>query len=145
MADRKPGRPARLDVVRGKEHLAISVTPQAAPGQSEPAPKTRRAQSQAEPVVLGLTVESLTKDLAGKYGVRLASGVIVTAVEPDLPAEQRGIKAGDVITEINRRHVSTAEQFHDAVKSADLKRGVWLNVNRDGESRMVVLKQSDHD
>jgi serine protease Do len=143
VADKKPGSATRLDLVRGKEHLAINVTPQAAPGVAGLAAKTHRFQSPAEPAALGLTVTGLTKDLASQYGVDLTSGVIVTAVEPDLPAYQRGVKAGDVITAVNRRQVSTPQQFRDAVKSADLKSGVMLNLISDGESRFLVLKQSD--
>jgi len=143
VADKKPGRVTCLDVVRGKEHLAINVTPQAAPGQTGLAAKTRRTQSQAEPVSLGLTVEGLTKDLARQFGVSLTSGVIVTAVEPDSPAGQGRVRTGDVITEVNRRRVSTPQQFHDAMKAADLRRGLILNFISDGENQFVVLKQSD--
>ena len=37
------------------------------------------------------------------------------------PADESGIKPGDVITEINRKQVATPRQFRDAVKSADPK------------------------
>ncbi len=143
VAGKKPGRATRLDVVRGKEHLAISVTPQVMPAQEELAAKTRRSQSQAQPAALGLSVQGLTKDLAKHYGVDFTAGVIVTAVEPDSPADERGLKAGDVVTEVNRRPVSTPRQFGDAVKAADLRRGVMLNLISQGESRFVVLKGSD--
>jgi serine protease Do len=145
VAGKKPGRATRLDVVRGKEHLAISVTPQVMPAPEELAAKTHRSQSQAQPAALGLSVQGLTKDLAKHYGVDLTAGVIVTAVEADSPADQRGLKAGDVITEVNRRPVSTLRQFGEAVKAADLRRGVMLNLISEGESRFVVLKQSDDD
>jgi len=143
VAGKKPGRATRLDVVRGKEHLAISLTPQAMPEQEELAARTRRSQSQPQPAALGLSVQGLTKDSAKQYGVDLSAGVIVTAVEPDSLAEQGGVKAGDVITDVNRRHVSTARQFGEAVKAADLRRGVMLNLISEGQSRFIVLKQSD--
>jgi S1-C subfamily serine protease len=88
-------------------------------------------------------VRGLSKELAKLYGVDLSAGVIVTAVEPDSPADQGGVKAGDVITEVNRRHVSTPGQFGEAVKAADVRRGVMLNLISDGQSRFVVIKQSD--
>jgi serine protease Do len=140
VAGKKPGCATRLEVVRGKEYLAVNVTPQVMPGQDDLAAKTRHSQSQAEPAALGLAVEDLTKDSARQHGVDLTAGVIVTAVEPDSPADQHGVKAGDVITEVNRRHVATPRQFRDAVKLADPRRGVMLNLISEGESRFVVLK-----
>jgi serine protease Do len=142
VADKKPGRPAMLSVVRGKEHLNIKVTPGVMPVEEEFATKTHGNHSGIEPASLGLTVQGLTKDLAQEYGVEIMGGVLVTAVEQDSPAEARGIRAGDVITEINRQHITTLRQFRDAVKSADPKRGMMVNLVGESGSRFVVLKDS---
>jgi len=58
----------------------------------------------------------------------------------DSPAQARGIQPGDVITEINRKKVTNARQFRDALKSADKKKGMMLNLMSNGASRFVVLK-----
>jgi serine protease Do len=142
VADKTPGRPAMLSVVRGKEHLNIKVTPGVMPIVEEIAAKTHGNHSGIEPASLGLTVQGLTKDLAQEYGVEVMGGVLVTAVEQDSPAEARGIRAGDVITEINRQHITTLRQFRDAVKSADPKRGMMVNLVGESGSRFVVLKDS---
>jgi serine protease Do len=142
VADKKPGRLSVVSVVRGKEHLTVKVTPGAMPAMEELAAKPRGARSTIEPASLGLTVQGLTKDLAEQYGVEVSAGVLVTAVEQNSPADLRGIRAGDVITEVNRQRVSTLRQFHDAVKSADPKRGMMVNLVGEGGSRFVVLKDS---
>jgi serine protease Do len=140
VADKKAGQLSLLGVVRGREHLTIKVIPGAMPAGEELVVKPRESHNEIEPTGLGLTVQSLTKDLAEQYGVEVISGVLVTAVEQDSPADVRGIKAGDVITEINRQRVSTLRQFRDAVKSADAKRGMMVNLVGEGGSRFVVLK-----
>ena len=95
----------------------------------------------AEPANFGLTVRPITKELADEYGVEASSGLLVTAVEPGSPAEDKGIKAGDVITEVNRRPVASMKQFRDALGSADSKNGVIVNFNSKGTSRITVLKE----
>ena len=100
------------------------------------------AAGEAKPAPLGLTVEALNKELARQYGVEMVSGVIVTAVEQDSPAAEQGIQPGDVITEINRERISTPRQFRDALKAADAKSGLMLNLISNGASRFVVLKES---
>jgi serine protease Do len=143
IADKKPGRMAVLAVVRGKEHLTVKVTPGVMPAAEELAAKPRVPRGAIEPASLGLTVQGLTKALAEQYGVEVIAGVLVTGVEQDSPADLRGIRAGDVITEINRQRVATLRQFHDALKLADPKRGMMVNLVGQNGSRFVVLKAGD--
>jgi serine protease Do len=144
IAGKKPGQPTVLSVVRGKDHLSIKVTPEALPSEQELTAKSR-SESSGEVVdaPLGLTVQALSKALADQYGIGVTAGVIVTAVEQDSPADQQGIKAGDVITEVNRKHVSNPRQYREALKTADAKGGLMLNLLSDGTSRFVVLKDTD--
>jgi serine protease Do len=135
IAGKKPGASANLAVVRGKEHLTVKATTGSMPTRDE-----LTVTSQGEPANFGLTVKGLTKESAAQYGIDLLSGVLVVAVEQDSPADLHGIKAGDVITEINRKRISTPRQFRDAVISADAKRGLMVNLVSDGSRKFVVLK-----
>jgi serine protease Do len=142
IADRKPGVVTLLSVVRGKEHLSVQVTPGAMPAVEELAAKPRGSRSVIEPASLGLSVQGLTKESAQLYGVDVTAGVLVTAVEQDSPADARGIRAGDVITEINRQRISSLRQYREAMKAADPKRGMTINLVGEGGNRFVVLKDS---
>jgi len=137
---KKAGSTAVLDIVRAKKHLTVKVIPGVMPEKPVMAATEEQGHGAAQSTGLGLTVQGLSKELAEEYGVDVTSGVIVTAVEKDSPAEMQEIKAGDVITAINRKHVATPAQFRDAVKSADPKHGLMVNLVNENGSRFVVVK-----
>jgi serine protease Do len=62
---------------------------------------------------LGITVEAVPGPLASK-GVH---GVLVTQVKPGSFADESGLAAGLVITEINRQPVTSLEQFQSLVSA----------------------------
>jgi serine protease Do len=142
IAAKPPGKVTVLNVVRAKQHLSIKVTVAALPPEQEMTAETHPSNGQAEAVSLGLTVEPMSKDLASQYGIDQIPGVIVTAVQQDSAADESGLKPGDVITEINRKRVGSPRQFRDAVKSADAKGGIMINLISNGASRFVVLKDN---
>ena len=80
---------------------------------------------------LGLTV---TKSENGK-------GLVVTDVDPDSDAADRGIQPGDVITSVNSTEVNGTEDvtkaMADAVKSG--RKAVLMQITRDDNNRFVAL------
>jgi len=116
------------------------------------------AAKTVEVKVAKLADETATNDKApasGKWGLRLREltpedraqreldakeGVLVGAVEPGSPAEEAGIKAGDVIVEANRKKVSSVAQVRDeAAKVADGKPLLLLVKPTDGNDRFAAL------
>lgn len=51
----------------------------------------------------GLSVQELTRELAGQLGLRTTQGLLVAGVDPDSPAERLGIRRGTVIERIDGR------------------------------------------
>ena len=80
---------------------------------------------------LGLTV---TKSDDGK-------GLVVTDVDPDSDAADRGIQAGDVITAVNSQEVAgvddIAKAMADAAKAG--RKSVLVQISRDDTNRFVAL------
>jgi len=70
---------------------------------------------------LGVAIQDLSKDLAEYYKLENGKGVLVTEVFPGDPADRAGIKAKDIILEVNGRQVETTRDLTGMV--ADLKVG----------------------
>jgi serine protease Do len=137
----KPGHLLTLNVVRAREHLVIQVQTAALPSDSGLADASHQpAAGGMETPTFGLAVQALTRDLADHYGVDPDSGIIVTAVERDSPAEAEGVQPGDVITRINRQPVTNLRQFRQALKASDAKKGVMFDLISNGSSRLIILK-----
>jgi serine protease Do len=135
-----PGHVLALNIVRGKEHLSVKVQTEALPADAELAAAKPRPNTEAKSPVFGLSVQTMSADLAGQYGVAPGVGVVVTAVESDSPAAENGIQEGDVITDINRQRITSPQQFRQALKAANAKKGIKVYVKRNGSSRLVILK-----
>ena len=141
---KKIGTPMTLDVLRPDaafrvKEIKIRITPQTWP---EPTKSDKEETPPADNTLgLGLTVETLTKALAVEYEVDVRPGVIVTAVHKDGVADRKGFQTGDVITEVNLKPAANYRQFKEALKAADLKKGVMLHLVGEGATRFEVLRK----
>jgi len=133
---------ARLDSKMKTKNIKVSVTPEAWPdSQAMQTARSTRKTSPDKATSLGLTVQNITKDLAEKLGVEQGEGVIITEVKRGSAAEQKGFKAGDIITMVNRQPVTNTREFNQAIRNSDLKKGVIINYTSRGTGRFEVLKE----
>lgn len=65
------------------------------------------------------------------------NGVEVTAVEPGSPAAQRGLRAGDVITAVNRIAVQDVNQLTQIARSSDV---LFLLIKRGDRSLLLQIR-----
>jgi Do/DeqQ family serine protease len=134
------GKQVTLDVVRDGKKLKIKVAPGEFPDDREK--QVASARSPGTSSGLGLKVKALTPDLAEQFGLEKSSGVVVVEVDPGSPAERKGIQPGDVITRVNRRPIATLKDFKDAIKDADLKKGVAISLVGEEGHRFEIIKDS---
>ena len=73
--------------------------------------KVDRAETPSSHKSLGIAVQDLTPEIAQGLGLKKATGVVVTQVEPGSPAAEAGLQTGDVIREVNRKPVKNADDF----------------------------------
>ena len=129
-------------VIRGDKHIKVKVRPGEVPDDSTPVVNRRKAREAPEPEFLGIKVQALTTDLAKQFEVDLTEGVIVSEVESGSVAEQKGIRPGEIITDLNRHKVTNVREFKEALKAADPKKGILVNLIGEGGRRFEVLKDS---
>lgn len=65
--------------------------------------------------VLGIEMQDLTPELTSAFGLTEKKGAVITKVVPDTPANQAGLKPGDIITAINNQPVKTASDIRNRV------------------------------
>ena len=78
---------------------------------------------------IGITTNTLTKQLADYFGVSDDKGVLVTSVKEGSPAAKAGLKAGDVITEVDGEKIDEV---------GDLSRAI--NRKSDGDISLTVVR-----
>ena len=129
------GRQVPVTVVREGKKVALNVTvaQMDEPGQ----PVVAQAEEAKGP--LGLTVETVTPSIAKELKLSEPRGVIVRGVRSGSPAENAGIRAGDVITEVDRQAVADAAQMKRALEKHPKGAPVVVMVRRDGTSLYVAL------
>lgn len=86
---------------------------------------------------LGLTVQTLTQELAQRLGYEGLTGVVVTRVESGSEAARKGIKVGMLIMEVNREPVKSTREFYEAIEKG-AKRGTCLLLVNDGRYTSLV-------
>ena len=90
--------------------------------------------------LLGLQLQDLTPELADALGYAAGKGVLVSAVEPDSPADQVGIERGLVIYRIGKFVVNSVKEAETVLAQADTGSSVDLAVGivgRGGRGRRI--------
>jgi serine protease Do len=141
VGETKPGTTVPVKILRDGATKTLEVTVQQLPG-SEQLAKNSSPNSSDNGTLNGVTVSDL--DQQTRQELKLpenVKGVVITEVQPDSPAADAGLKQGDVIQEINRHPVKTAEEAvrltEDTKDKVTLLR-IWSN----GGSHYVVVDES---
>ena len=98
----------------------------------------------ATATALGMTVGELNDEARTKFGIGPdVSGVVVTEVAANSAAAERGVVAGEVITEIAQETVSTPKDVLDriaALKEQGRKNALLMLASKTGELRFVTIR-----
>ena len=89
---------------------------------------------------LGVMIQPLTPELAKAFKLSDTSGALVGGVSPNTPAEEAGLKEGDVITEVNGKKGSDSRHVRLLISQNPPGSKVTLTVLRDGKAREFTAK-----
>ena len=135
-----PGETTKVEIVRNQQRMVLEV---ALSERRDQAVVASLPQSRTE-VKLGVDIQDLTAALADKFKLRETRGVLITKVEPGSLAQAEGLRAGDLIKEVNRVDVASVGEFTGAISKVRRGDTVHLRVLRESRAFYVVLKPSDH-
>ncbi|MPT25041.1 MAG: Do family serine endopeptidase [Starkeya sp.] len=144
IARKKPGVTVKLSVLRDGKSMTIPVTLEQLPTDVASADKSKADQGDQED---GKGIPRLGLSLAPAKGVAGAGdiGVVVTDVDPNGPAAERGIKAGDVILDVGGKPVMTPAEVRDGLATAkkDNRKAVLMRVKSEQGTRFVAISLGD--
>ena len=137
-----PGESVPVKILRDGETKTLDVTVKELPGTEQLA-KNDSNHPDDNGTLNGVTVADIDSNARQQFELPGAvKGVVVTEVDPNSPSAEAGLKPGDVIQEINRKPVKTAEEAVKMTEKATDKTTL-LRVWRDGGSRYVVVDESN--
>ncbi|MGE0040873.1 MAG: DegQ family serine endoprotease [Vicinamibacterales bacterium] len=86
---------------------------------------------------LGVTVQSVTSDIAAGLGLSSVQGALVSDVTAGGPADKAGIERGDVIIGLEGHSVADSNALRNEVASSTPGSAIAIDVLRDGKTRQL--------
>jgi serine protease Do len=96
---------------------------------------------------IGVSAQSITPELAAGLGLKRDWGVILGDVLPDGPADQAGLKPGDIILALDGKPMENARQFEVNLYSIPLQQKVTVEYQRgiDTLKASVMVSEREDD
>jgi serine protease Do len=132
------GKKAQIKVIRKGSEQKLAV--QLGELQSEPTLASAE-EPESKPGAYGLQVQPLTPQIAEQLQLEDTEGILVSGVKAGSPAEEAGLRRGDVILEVNQERVTDLAEFREALSKS--KKGALLLVSRGGSEIIVPLKAGE--
>ena len=128
------GVPVKLWREKGEKTLEIKIgeTPEET-AQVEPSGGGKSKS------LLGLETRPITPEIARQLNLRTTEGVLVARVEDEGPAAEAGLQRGDVIREINRQRIRSAQDFDRATQGLKPGDRVTVLLQRGPQSLYVAF------
>ena len=138
-----------LEIIRNGQRRTVSVQIAERPTEEELArlnnienpdaaasdegkPEDQSASQRSAQSALGLSLQTLTPEIARRLNLRDARGLVVAAVDPNSDAGQKGLQPGDLVLSIDQTAATTPEAALSAIEAARRanRRTVLLLVRR---------------
>ena len=148
-----PGDEVKIQIIRdGKEKSLIATLGSSDDANYSTSPKFKwygappsvskhysYKQSDSPNKYIGVSLQNLTGQLGDYFGVNDGKGTLIAEVVEDSPAEKSGLKAGDVITEVDGNPVDKISDVQRAVQHKDNGESIELTILRDKKKREIAV------
>jgi serine protease Do len=89
---------------------------------------------------IGAQVQDVTADIADSIGLKDHKGALVADVTEGGPAQKAGMKAGDVVLDVNGHQVSSASDLTRQIALASPGQDIRLKIRRNGAIQAVTVQ-----
>jgi serine protease Do len=140
-----PGSTIKLGLVRDGKDMTVSAKlgDYANVDKQAKADEDNKAQDEAKvsPGSFGFSLAPISPEARQQLGLKDAvKGALIASVESGSPAEDQGLRAGDIIQQVGHESVDSAKDAAAKLKEAkDGKKPVLMKVYREGSSRFVAV------
>lgn len=92
---------------------------------------------------LGISVQDITPDIAKSLNKKDQNGALISEVFKGDPADKAGIKAGDVVTEINGKSIKDTHDLLLTIASLKVSEKIKVKVLRDGKENTFTVTAAE--
>jgi len=134
------GSIVKLKIARDGQIYTLSVTVAQLPSETFQEVKiARQTRGKFENPFKGLSVIDLEPSMAKQIGIDPDDrGVVVYKIEQGSPAENTGLRKGDLIMEIERQKITSTSDFQKAIQKIS-RNDVLVLINRGGKKFYMIL------
>jgi serine protease Do len=132
-----PGSEVKLNVLRAGTPQQVTVKVGTFPSKEERASLDQKGTGSS---LDGVSVESLTPETARQMKLDPETkGVVVADIDPSSHAADAGLRAGDVIQQVNHQPVKSVRDFDHAMATARKDDATLLLIKREGNTLFVAV------
>jgi serine protease Do len=140
VAAAEPGSTVQIGLWREGKDMTVS----AKLGEASPVKKASaetKDHEKAGPASFGVTLAPLSPEARQELGVKEdVKGALIAGVEEGSPAEEHGLRAGDVLQQVGQEKVSNPQEAVTQLKEAKKSnKPVLMKVYREGMTRFVAI------
>ncbi len=134
----EPGSTVKLTLIRKGEEKTVDVKLGERPSDAQIA-ENEGSEQESTSKKLGVTVDNLNATLARQLGIETTVGVVITKVDQASPADDAGVKKGDVVEQVNQVNVKNVDEFNKALGQLKSGESVALLLKRGGTTFYVGI------
>ena len=92
---------------------------------------------------LGVRIQPMTKELAQSFKLKEANGALIASVEPGSPADNAGLKPGDVVLAFNGQEIDDPNKLPRLVAATKPGQSAALRIWRNGKAEEVKFTAAE--
>ena len=142
----QPNSTVKVSLVRDGKTMTIDAklgdsAATTAQAKADDEDSTKDQPAKVQPGSFGFSLAPISPEARQQLGLKeQVNGALIAAVEPGSPADDQGLRAGDVLQQVGKEQVKSPKEAIDVLKGAkEAKKPVLLKIYREGMTRFVAV------